>query len=63
VRLALMPRLDRVDPRADDGVTTIEYALIAALVLFVIIVAVRAVGTETSKPFSNVAAQLTTANH
>ena len=47
----------------EDGVTALEYALIAALIAVVIILSVKAAGTATSTTFSNVADQLTTANH
>jgi pilus assembly protein Flp/PilA len=47
----------------EEGVTALEYALIAALIAVVIIVGVRAAGTATSNTFSNVAGQLNSANH
>jgi pilus assembly protein Flp/PilA len=47
----------------EDGVTALEYALIAALIAVVIIVSVRAAGTATNVTFNNVADQLNTANH
>lgn len=37
--------------KREDGVTAIEYALIAALIALVIIVAVTAVGTSVIPPF------------
>ena len=39
----------------DEGVTAIEYGLIAALIALVIIVAVTAVGTSLSEVFQSVA--------
>jgi pilus assembly protein Flp/PilA len=47
----------------EEGVTALEYALIAALIAVVIIVAVKAVGTQASTTFSNVAGQMEKANH
>ena len=47
----------------EDGVTVIEYALIAALIATVIILSVRAAGTATSTTFSSVSNELNTANH
>ena len=41
--------------RTEDGVTAIEYGLIAALVAVVIIVAVTTVGTELTRTFDTVA--------
>jgi pilus assembly protein Flp/PilA len=54
--------IQRVRDR-EDGVTALEYALIAALIAVVIIVSVRAAGTAASTTFSNVANELNTANH
>ena len=42
----------------EDGVTAIEYGLIAALIAVAIIVAVTAVGGGISTTFSNVASKL-----
>lgn len=42
----------------ESGVTAIEYGLIAALLAVVIIVAVKAVGTNLSTTFSTVASSL-----
>jgi len=42
----------------EEGVTALEYGLIAALIAVVIIAAVRAVGTKTSSTFDNVQAQM-----
>lgn len=44
----------------EEGVTAIEYGLIAALIAVVIIIAVTAVGTNLSGVFNYVAGQLTT---
>lgn len=44
--------------RDEDGVTAIEYGLIAALIAVVIIASVRLVGTNLSTVFSNIAAAL-----
>lgn len=48
--------------REEDGVTAIEYGLIAALIAVVIIVAVKTVGTELSKTFTHIGTTLSTAN-
>jgi pilus assembly protein Flp/PilA len=42
----------------EDGVTAIEYALIASLIAVAIIVAVTTLGSKISKTFSSVANQL-----
>ncbi|MCU9953557.1 Flp family type IVb pilin [Burkholderia sp. MS455] len=47
--------------RDEDGVTAIEYGLIAALIAVGIIVAVTAVGTELKDVFTTIAADLTAA--
>jgi pilus assembly protein Flp/PilA len=44
--------------RNDDGVTAIEYGLIAALIAVVIIVAVRLIGTNLDSTFDAVGAAL-----
>lgn len=44
--------------RDEEGVTAIEYGLIAALIAVVIIAAVDAVGVEVSATFDSVAAGL-----
>jgi pilus assembly protein Flp/PilA len=44
--------------REDDGVTAIEYGLIAALIAVVIIASVRLVGTNLDATFRAVAAAL-----
>ncbi len=46
----------------DEGVTAIEYGLIAALIAVVIIVAITAVGLELDKTFTAVSAALQNAN-
>jgi pilus assembly protein Flp/PilA len=48
--------------REEDGVTAIEYGLIAALIAVVIIAAVTIVGTQLSKTFSTIGGKLTSAN-
>lgn len=48
--------------REEDGVTAIEYGLIAALIAVVIIAAVTVVGTQLNKTFTKVGSKLTTAN-
>ena len=42
--------------RTEDGVTAIEYGLIASLVAVVIIAAVSMVGTELTRTFDTIAA-------
>ncbi|GAA7767228.1 MULTISPECIES: Flp family type IVb pilin [Cupriavidus] len=44
--------------RDDDGVTAIEYGLIAALIAVVIIASVQIVGTNLSSIFSMIASEL-----
>ena len=46
----------------EDGVTAIEYGLIAALIAVVIIAAVTLVGSELKKTFTTVSDALVTAN-
>lgn len=48
--------------KSEDGATAIEYALIAALVSIIAIVAMSSVGTEVNSSFSNVASSLSSAN-
>jgi len=48
--------------REEDGVTAIEYGLIAALIAVVIIAAITVVGTQLKKTFSTIGGKLTTAN-
>ncbi len=45
----------------EDGVTAIEYGLIAALIAVVIIVAVTLVGTSLNQIFGRVSTELSTA--
>lgn len=47
--------------RDEEGVTAIEYGLIAALIAVVIIVAVTAVGTQLKTVFTTIAADLSSA--
>jgi pilus assembly protein Flp/PilA len=47
----------------EEGVTALEYALIAALIAVVIIVAVRTVGTQADVTFDNVGTAMQTANN
>jgi pilus assembly protein Flp/PilA len=47
--------------REDDGVTAIEYGLIAALIAVVIVVAVKAVGSRLNTVFTTVSSKLTPA--
>lgn len=44
--------------REEDGVTAIEYGLIAALIAVVIIAAVKLIGTDLNIVFGKVAAAL-----
>jgi pilus assembly protein Flp/PilA len=46
----------------EDGVTAIEYGLIAALIAVVIIGAVTIVGTQLNKTFSTIGNKLSAAN-
>ncbi len=46
----------------DEGVTAIEYGLIAALIAVVIIAAITVVGTELNITFTQISAALVTAN-
>ena len=48
--------------REEDGVTAIEYGLIAALIAVVIIAAVTIVATQLKKTISTIGPKLTTAN-
>lgn len=47
--------------RDEDGVTAIEYGLIAALIAVVIIAGVTLVGTSLNTKFSGIAASVTNA--
>jgi pilus assembly protein Flp/PilA len=53
-RIAVLPRI----VQDDSGVTAIEYAMIAALVIVVVIAIIGSVGTNLSSTFSQVAAVL-----
>jgi pilus assembly protein Flp/PilA len=46
----------------EEGVTAIEYGLIAALIAVVIIASVKIVGTQLDATFSKIGTELTTAN-
>ena len=46
----------------EEGIETMEYALIAALIAIAAIVAARWLGTEVSNTYSNVATTLDAAN-
>lgn len=46
----------------EEGVTAIEYGLIAALIAVVIIGAITIVGTQLDKTFDKIGSKLTTAN-
>ena len=48
--------------KSDEGVTAIEYGLIAALIAVVIIAAVTLVGTELQTTFTTISDELNTAN-
>jgi pilus assembly protein Flp/PilA len=48
--------------RDEQGVTAIEYGLIAALIAVVIIAAVKIVGTQLDTTFSKIGTELKTAN-
>ena len=48
--------------RDEEGVTAIEYGLIAALIAVVIIAAVTIVGTQLQAVFTTIGNALTTAN-
>jgi len=48
--------------RDEQGVTAIEYGLIAALIAVVIIAAVKLIGTQLDKTFDKIGTALTTAN-
>jgi pilus assembly protein Flp/PilA len=53
-RIALLPRIIK----DESGVTAIEYALIAAMIIVVAIAIIGSVGTNLSSTFSQVAAAL-----
>ena len=44
--------------QGEEGVTAIEYALIAVLIAVVLIAGARLVGTDVNNTFNNVAAQM-----
>ena len=44
--------------KADDGVTALEYGLIAALIAVVIMVAVQTIGTKLNADFTSIAGKL-----
>jgi pilus assembly protein Flp/PilA len=48
--------------RDEEGVTAIEYGLIAALIAVVIIAAVKFVGTQLQNTFSHIGTELQNAN-
>lgn len=48
--------------KSEEGATAIEYALIAALVSIIAIVAMQSVGTQVNASFSKVASSLSSAN-
>ncbi len=48
--------------KSDEGVTAIEYGLIAALIAVVIIGAITLVGTELSATFDTIQTELNAAN-
>ena len=48
--------------REEDGVTAIEYGLIAALIAVVIIAAVKVVGTQLDVTFDKIGTALKTTN-
>ena len=48
--------------REEDGVTAIEYGLIAALIAVVIIAAVKVVGTQLDVTFDKIGTALKSAN-
>ena len=48
--------------KSDEGVTAIEYGLIAALIAVVIIAAVTLVGTELETTFTTISTKLQAAN-
>jgi len=56
---ALMNRLRQIQSR-DDGVTALEYALIAALIAAVIIGSVQTIGTQANNTFDYIGDQMPT---
>ena len=57
-----LTRLIQKFARDEEGVTAIEYGLIAALIAVVIIAAVTIVGTQLNRVFTAIGTALTTAN-
>ena len=57
--MQVLPIIQRFS-RDEDGVTAIEYGLIAALIAVVIIVAVTAIGTNLNVVFTYISGQLKT---
>jgi pilus assembly protein Flp/PilA len=57
-----LTRLIQKFVRDEEGVTAIEYGLIAALIAVVIIAAVTIVGTQLNAVFTTIGNALTTAN-
>ena len=48
--------------KKESGASMLEYALLAALIAVISIVAIQRIGTETSKTFSTVASAMSVAN-
>lgn len=48
--------------KREKGATMVEYVLLAALIAVVCIVAIRALGTQASKAFSNVSSAVALGN-
>jgi pilus assembly protein Flp/PilA len=44
--------------QSEDGPTAVEYAVMLALIVIVCLTAIRAIGTNASTTFNNVATQL-----
>ncbi len=44
--------------KSEDGPTAVEYAVMLALIVIVCLTAIRAIGTNASTTFNNVATQL-----
>lgn len=53
-----MSKRSKGPPRADDGATAIEYAIVAALVSVAIIASAAALGTSVSSLFDRAATQV-----
>ncbi|MGF6606663.1 pilus assembly protein Flp/PilA [Paraburkholderia sp. WSM4175] len=54
--------LIRAFAREEDGVTAIEYGLLAALIAVSIIVGATTIGTQLNTVFTNIGTKLTAAN-